>query len=114
MQGKIALEEHFAIAETLHDADGLFPERVWPEIHQRLVDIQDRRLKLMDKYGIEMMILSLNAPAIQWIPETGRANDIARKANDALAEEVRKRPDRFQGLAALPMQDPDFAVREMQ
>jgi 2,3-dihydroxybenzoate decarboxylase len=114
MQGKIALEEHFAIAETLHDADGLFPERVWPEIHQRLVDIQDRRLKLMDKYGIEMMILSLNAPAIQWIPESKRANEIARKANDALAEEVRKRPDRFQGLAALPMQDPDLATRELQ
>jgi 2,3-dihydroxybenzoate decarboxylase len=114
MQGKIALEEHFAIAETLHDADGLFPERVWPEIHQRLTDIQDRRLKLMDKHGIEMMILSLNAPAIQWIPESKRANDIARKANDALAEEVRKRPDRFQGLAALPMQDPELAARELQ
>ena len=114
MQGKIALEEHFAIEETLHDADGLFPERVWPEVHQRLADIQDRRLKLMDKHGIEMMILSLNAPAIQWIPESGRANDVARKANDALAEEVRKRPDRFQGLAALPMQDPDLATRELQ
>lgn len=114
MQGKIALEEHFAIEETLHDADGLFPERVWPEVHQRLVDIQDRRLKLMDKHGIEMMILSLNAPAIQWITDSKRANEIARKANDALAEEVRKRPERFQGLAALPMQEPDLATRELQ
>jgi 2,3-dihydroxybenzoate decarboxylase len=114
MQGKIALEEHFAIEETLHDADGLFPERVWPEVHQRLTDIQDRRLKLMDKHGIEMMILSLNAPAIQWITDSKRANEVSRKANDALAEEVRKRPDRFQGLAALPMQDPDLATRELQ
>ena len=114
MQGKIALEEHFAVEETINDANGLFPEVIWREIHARLVDIQDRRLKLMDQYGIEMMILSLNAPAIQAIPNTARANDIARKANDVLAEEMRKRPDRFQALAALPMQDPDLAIREMQ
>ena len=25
-----------------------------------------------------------------------------------------KRPNRFQGLAALPMQDPDMAIRELQ
>lgn len=114
MQGKIALEEHFAVEETINDANGLFPEVIWREIHARLVDIQDRRLKLMDQYGIETMILSLNAPAIQAIPDPARANDIARKANDVLAEEVRKRPDRFQALAALPMQDPDLAIRELQ
>jgi 2,3-dihydroxybenzoate decarboxylase len=35
-------------------------------------------------------------------------------ANDYLAEHVRKRPDRFQGLAALAMQDPDDAARELE
>ncbi len=68
----------------------------------------------MDKHGVEMMILSLNAPAIQAIPDPARANEVARKANDFLAEEIRKRPDRFQGVAALPMQDPDLAIRELQ
>ena len=63
---------------------------------------------------MEMMILSLNAPAMQAIPDAKRANEIARKANDYLAEQVRKRPDRFQALAALPMQDPDLAARELQ
>ena len=29
MQGKIALEEHFAIPETLMDSRGYFPDRVW-------------------------------------------------------------------------------------
>ena len=67
----------------------------------------------MDEHGIEMMLLSLNAPVIQAIPDPARANDIARKANDYLAREVQKRPDRFQGLAALPMQDPDLAIREL-
>ncbi len=114
MQGKIALEEHFAIPETLDDSRGYFPDRVWQEVKSRVMDIQDRRLREMDEQGIEMMLLSLNAPAVQAIPDKARACEIARKANDYLAEEVRKRPDRFQGLAALAMQDPDDAARELE
>ena len=62
---------------------------------------------------MEMMILSLNAPAVQAIADAERADEIARKANDFLAEEVAKRPDRFAALAALPMQDPELAAREL-
>jgi len=114
MQGKIGLEEHFAIADTLSDSRAFFPDHVWVELRERLIDLHDRRLGLMDKYGVEMMILSLNAPAVQAVLDAKQANDVARKANDFLAEQVRKRPDRFQGLAALPMQDPDLAIRELQ
>ena len=114
MQGKIALEEHFAIPETLGNANDIFPDRVWKELESRNLDIQDRRLRLMDKHGIEIMLLSLNAPAIQAIADPQRADEIARKANDYLADNVAKRPHRFQGLAALPMQDPDMAIRELE
>jgi gamma-resorcylate decarboxylase len=114
MQGKIGLEEHFAIADTLSDSRAFFPDHVWVELRERLIDLHDRRLGLMDKYGVEMMILSLNAPAVQAVLDAKQANDVARKANDFLAEQVRKRPDRFQALAALPMQDPDLAIRELQ
>jgi 2,3-dihydroxybenzoate decarboxylase len=68
----------------------------------------------MDQHGMEMMLLSLNAPAVQAIPDPKKANEIARRANDFLAEQVLKRPDRFQALAALPMQDPDLASKELQ
>ena len=114
MQGKIALEEHFAIAETLEDSHGYFPERVWQEVKSRVLDIQHRRLREMDQHGIELMLLSLNAPAVQAIPDPAQADDIARRANDYLAEQVHKRPDRFQGLAALAMQDPERAARELE
>src|SRR5690349_1012074 len=114
MPGKIGLEEHFAIPETLEDSRGFFPDRIWAELKDRLLDLHDRRLTLMDAHGIEMMLLSLNAPVIQAIPDPKRANEIARRANDYLAGEVRKRPGRFQGLAALPMQDPDLAIRELE
>ncbi|ARP97691.1 amidohydrolase family protein [Pseudorhodoplanes sinuspersici] len=114
MKGKIALEEHFAIPDTLQDSAGFLAESVWNELSVRLLDIHEKRLKLMDAHGIEMMLLSLNAPAVQAIPDPKKANDLAIKANDWLAEQVAKRPDRFQGLAALPMQDPDMAIRELQ
>ena len=113
MKGKIALEEHFAIQDTLQDSAGFLPKACGAELSHRLLDIQEKRLREMDKNGVEMMLLSLNAPAVQAIPDPKQANEIARKANDFLAEQVAKRPDRFQALAALPMQDPDMAIREL-
>lgn len=114
MQGKIALEEHFATEETLMDSAGYLPPHTWPELKSRLLDIQDRRVRLMDEHGVEIMILSLNAPAVQAIPDPVRASEVARRANDFLAEEVAKRPQRFRAFAALPMQDPAMASRELE
>jgi 2,3-dihydroxybenzoate decarboxylase len=112
MQGKIALEEHFAIAATLADSQ-VFGAHVWEELGPRLTDFQDKRLALMDASGVEIMIASLNAPAVQAIHDVKRAVAVAREANDHLAAEIGKRPDRFRGFAALAMQDPDEAAREL-
>jgi predicted TIM-barrel fold metal-dependent hydrolase len=113
MQGKVALEEHFAIAETLQDSAGFAPEADWPELKGRLLDIQDRRLREMDAHGIEMMLLSLNAPAVQAIQSLEKADEIARRSNDFMAEQIARQPKRFAGLAALPMQTPELATREL-
>ncbi len=112
MQGKIAIEEHFATETTLGDSK-LFGSHVWAQLGPRLLDIQDMRLREMDKHGIEMMILSLNAPAVQAIHDVKRAIAVAKEANDVLADEVRKRPARFAGFAALAMQDPEAAAAEL-
>ena len=115
MQGKVALEEHFAMADTLMDSAVFFQEESdWNEIKGRLLDIQDRRLREMDAHGVEIMILSLNAPAVQAVPDAKKANELSRQANDYLAEEIAKRPDRFRGFAALPLQDPEMAVDELR
>ena len=113
MQGKVTLEDHFAIEATLGDSQP-FGAHVWPELRHRLLDFQDKRLRFMDATGVEIMIASLNAPAIQAIPDVKRAIELARQANDVLAQEIAKRPDRFVGVAALPMQDPESATRELQ
>ena len=114
MDGEIGLEEHFALEETLADSKGQMPDVIWPQLRERLLDIQEKRLRLMDAHGMELMLLSLNAPAVQAVADPARAVDLAARTNDYLAEEVARRPDRFQGLAALPMQDPDGAARELE
>ncbi len=113
MEGKIGLEEHFAIEETLDFSKQFMPADYWNLLKGRLLDFHKQRIGLMDEYGIQMLILSLNAPTIQAIPDVARAIEVARIANDVLAEQVQKRPDRFQGFASLPMQDPDAAIQEL-
>ena len=114
MQGKIALEEHFAIEDTLMDSKGFLPDYTWDELRARILDIEGRRIDEMNQHGIELMILSLNAPAVQAIYDRQKANDVARKSNDMLAEWVVRNPGRFRGFAALPMQDVDMACAEME
>src|SRR4030095_7861587 len=114
MQGKIGLEEHFAIPETLQDSAGFVPGGYWRELSARLLHIHEDRVRQMDEHGMEMMILSLNAPAVQAVPDPKKACELSVRANDFLAEQVARRPDRFQAFAALPMQDPEKATRELE
>ena len=50
MQGKIALEEHFAIEATLADSQ-VFGAHVWDELGPRLTEIRVKRLATMDENG---------------------------------------------------------------
>ena len=113
MQGKIALEEHFAIEPTLGDSQ-VFGAHVWKDLRHRLLDIQDKRLGEMDKHGIEMMILSLNAPAVQAIHDVKRAIAVAQASQRSCSpKKCASGPTRFAAFAALPMQDPDAAIAEL-
>lgn len=114
MQGKIAIEEHFAMEETLSSSEGPHgASEAWKELRSGLLDMHDRRIARMDKLGIEMGVQSLNAPVLQGMTNRKEAAELAIRANDFLAEQVAKRPDRFRGFAALAMQDPDVAAREL-
>jgi 2,3-dihydroxybenzoate decarboxylase len=114
MDGKIGLEEHFALEETLGDSENFVGKDLWRVLRKQLLDVQELRLREMDENGIEMMILSLNAPAVQAVLDTQAAVDLARRTNDILAGEIAKNPKRFAGFAALPMQDPEQAARELE
>lgn len=114
MQGKIAFEEHFAIEETLEHARSFAGDSGrWDDFTRELLDLGSHRLEQMDSTGIELAILSLNAPGVQRILDADKAMAAARKANDRLAEAVARYPSRYAALAALPMHDPDAAAREL-
>jgi len=108
--GKIALEEHFVIPETLAASYGALGS---PEFQQRLADIGTARIAEMDRGGLDICILSLVGDGIQAIPNTPEAIRVARRANDHLAEQIAKNPKRFKGFAALPLQDPEAAAQEL-
>ena len=110
---KIALEEHIAVPNTVDDSEKYFEPPVWPKFRRYLLDIHGQLLADMDASGIEMTLLSLNSPGIQAVYDRKQAVELARQANDYMAEQVAKNPTRFQALAALPMQDPEAAAQEM-
>jgi gamma-resorcylate decarboxylase len=112
MQGKIAVEEHFAIPDTTNRSLR-YQTPYWSGLQANLLDLHDQRLAEMDRTGIEIEIISLNSNGIQGMVDPAAAAELARKANDALAESIAKRPDRFAGFAALPMQDPQAAAAEL-
>ncbi len=114
MIGKIALEEHFIPAglEELVTNPG-WPSAAWQRVLDQLKDTTGR-LETMDRGGVEIAVLSLASNGIQDVLEAEEAVRLAREANDALAEIVAARPDRYQGFAALPMQDVDAASAELE
>ena len=79
-----------------------------------LQETDEGRLGAMDEAGIEVAVLSLAAPCIQDEFELSRAIARSSEANDALAEIIASHPDRYVGLAALPLQDPVAAADELE
>ncbi len=77
-----------------------------------IVDL-DERFRIMDKFGDYVQILCLGAPPIEVYGTPAVATEMAKIANDGMAELVRKYPARFPGfIASLPMNDPEGLLAE--
>jgi len=74
----------------------------------------DIRFRVLDQYGDMVQVLTLGAPPIEAIGEPKQAAELARIANDEMAELVTKYPDRFvSAVASLPMNDMDAGLKEI-
>ena len=107
----------------------IFPQRYWDrmlevlprgrDMHKRvraipsIVDL-DMRFRLMDEFGDDYrQILTIGSPPIEVFGSPALAADMARIANDGMAELVARYPGRFAGFAAsLPMNDIPGALLE--
>ena len=72
----------------------------------------EARLKEMNRAGVDVHALSLTFPMVYWA-DAELGTRLARAVNDAISEAHRAHPDRFVGLATLPMQDPRRSVDEL-
>ena len=111
----IALEEHFAWdPASAGNVVATWLQSNNPVARDRLYDRGPLRLEQMDAAGIDFQIMSLFDPGVQEEVDVARAVDLARRANDNLAETVRGTPNRFGGFATLATQDPDAAAAELE
>lgn len=74
----------------------------------------DLRLAAMDEAGIDLQVLSPNPLTYFHYIDPGDALAFCKRHNDVLAELVAEHPTRLAGFAALPMQSPDVAARELE
>jgi aminocarboxymuconate-semialdehyde decarboxylase len=98
--------EHTAAGYTIRT------ERIVNAFDEQFVDL-GLRLEAMDRQRIDVHALSLTAPMVYWAsPAFGLA--LAQAYNDAATAAHARHPQRFVGLAMLPMQAPDLALKELE
>ncbi|MER0468809.1 amidohydrolase family protein [Bacillus cabrialesii subsp. cabrialesii] len=115
MKGKIALEEHWESPDFPATGSHNFTDDEYFSAVQKRLQEFEKRIEDMDRNGIQTSILSLTQPGIEGITDPDRAVKLAKQMNDHAAEFfVAKHPDRFKAFAAVPLQDPEEAAKELE
>ena len=93
------------VLEMSGRARGNFPRGAWD---------MDVRLKAMDDNGVDMQVLSVVPHTLAYDADAALAETFAAIQNEQIAAQVRAAPERFAGLATLPMQSPEAAAKELR
>ena len=72
------------------------------------------RLKDMDAQGVDVQVVSIHTPFFGYHLDSAEGRALAREVNDEIAGMVRQWPQRFAGLATLPVQDVKAAIDELE
>ncbi len=94
--------------------------REYFDVHGRPAELQkafydaDAKIAWMDRVGLDVAGISVAPPIYFYWLSADVGLEAARLANDGIAQLVAQHPDRFHGLAHLPMQDPDAAIVELE
>lgn len=82
------------------------------ELLKKLLDVGDKRVKLMDDEGIDRAVLSCSPGPEQL--DTEVSIEVCKATNDALSQVIKKYPGRFYGSAILPVKDVEAACTELE
>jgi len=120
----VALEEHFATPAFMEGPGrGLGdltsdrqPRPGMPEgfalLPERLCDLGEGRIAQMDEAGVDVQVLSLNSPGVEQ-SDAADAVEIAREANELVAQAKARFPGRLEGFATIPTGTPVEAAEEL-
>ena len=113
---KIDVFNHFMPAAYFDRLAALIPGHVvlsaFPKV-RALVDVE-ARLRLIDEFDGMQHVLSLANPPLELVGPPNATPELARIANDALAELCAKYPSHFPAfIAALPMNNIDATLAEI-
>ncbi|MTD52531.1 amidohydrolase family protein [Amycolatopsis pithecellobii] len=117
----VGLEEHIVVPDVLAAWKALDPVlqdfAVKPAsegtMARQLADLGDRRVADMTETGLDVQVLSMSTPGLQSL-DRDAAVILQQETNELIAEAVRSRPDRYQGLATLATPAPEKAARELE
>ena len=74
----------------------------------------DARFRMMDQFDDYAQVICLCSPPLEKLAGPDITPDLARVANDGMAEYVAKYPDRFPAfIASLPMNNPEATFKEV-
>src|ERR1700751_6124820 len=118
----IAIEEHFSDPAYrqktgANEARSYYmasrSEKLGHDIPKKIDDLGESRLKQMDANGIDVQVLSFNAPVAQGFT-ADEAIAMAKNLNERVGAAIKAHPTRFAGFAALPMNAPEAAADELE
>src|SRR5262249_54544933 len=81
-----------------------FPPELWDTA---------RRLRDMDAHGVDIQVLAPTVFTFFYQHEPALGFACAMLQNDEIAAETKRQPDRFLGLAGVPLQAPELAAGEL-
>jgi aminocarboxymuconate-semialdehyde decarboxylase len=74
----------------------------------------DARFRVMDQFDDYAQIICLAAPPLEMVAGPDVTPELAKVANDGMADYVAKYPDRFPGfIASMPMNNPEASLEEI-
>ena len=112
----IDIYNHFMPKSFLDRLSELVPGHVVTKAFPRLRTLWDvdARLKMLDRFGDYQQVLSLANPPLELLAGPEKTPELARIANDGLAELCRAHPARFPAfIASLPMNNIAASLTEI-
>lgn len=112
------IEQYEGYPRYAYDEKGRFTWYVSPTVYETRHDLRDKledvkvRLADMEKSGIDIQVIASSNPGCEVFPrDMGIA--LGRINNNLIADYVSRYPDKFIGLASLPLQDVNGSLEEM-